>query len=106
TGSAQNQVVRLAKLAQKAGIGGLVASSGELTALRLAVGQAMKIVTPGVRPAGIDKGDQARVATPAEAIANGADDIVVGRPITAAANPAEVAKAILAEISVSRSDKQ
>jgi orotidine-5'-phosphate decarboxylase len=97
-GSAQNQVLRLAKLAQKAGIGGLVASPSELKALRQAVGQDMKIVTPGVRPAGSDKGDQARVATPAEAIANGADYIVVGRPITRAADPAAAAKAILSEI--------
>jgi orotidine-5'-phosphate decarboxylase len=98
TGSAQDQVLRLAKLAQKTGIGGLVASPSELKALRQAIGQEMKIVTPGVRPAGSDKGDQARVATPAEAIADGADYIVVGRPITAAADPAAAAKAILAEI--------
>ncbi len=97
-GSAQDQVVRLAKLAQKAGVGGLVTSPSELKALRQAIGQEMKIVTPGVRPVGSDKGDQARVATPAEAIANGADYIVVGRPITAAPNPAAAAKAILAEI--------
>src|SRR4051794_3172119 len=69
-GSAQNQVLRLAKLAQKTGIGGLVASPSELRALRQALGQKMKIVTPGVRPAGSDIGDQARVATPADAIAN------------------------------------
>src|SRR3954468_24652782 len=97
-GSAQDQVLRLAKLAQKAGIGGLVASPSELQALRQIVGQGIKIVTPGVRPAGSDKGDQARVATPAEAIANGADYIVVGRPITAAPDPAAAAKAILEEI--------
>lgn len=97
-GTAYDQVVRLAKLAQKAGVGGVVASPSELKALRQAVGQGMKIVTPGVRPAGSDKGDQARVATPAEAIANGADYIVVGRPITAAADPDAAAKAILAEI--------
>jgi orotidine-5'-phosphate decarboxylase len=97
-GNAQQQVVRLAKMAQKTGIGGLVASPSELKALREAVGHGMKIVTPGVRPAGSDKGDQARVATPAEAIANGADYIVVGRPITAAADPAAAAKAILTEI--------
>ena len=98
TGSAQDQVLRLAKLAQKTGIGGLVASPSELKALRQAIGEGMKFVTPGVRPVGSDKGDQARVATPADAIANGADYIVVGRPITAAADPAATAKAILAEI--------
>jgi orotidine-5'-phosphate decarboxylase len=96
--STQDQVVTLAKLAQKAGVGGLVASPNELKALRQAIGQEMKIVTPGVRPAGSDKGDQARVATPAEAIANGADYIVVGRPITAAQDPAAAAQAILEEI--------
>ena len=100
-GTAQDQVIRLAKLAQKAGIGGLVASPSELKALRQTLGQEMKIVTPGVRPVGSDKGDQARVATPAEAIANGADYIVVGRPITAAADPAAAAKAILEEIQKS-----
>src|SRR3954465_13619931 len=102
TGSAQDQVLKLAKLAQKAAVGGLVASPSELKALRHAIGQDMKIVTPGVRPVGSDKGDQARVATPADAIANGADYIVVGRPITAAADPAAAAKAILAEISGSQ----
>jgi len=95
---AEEQVLRLATLAKKAGVGGLVASPSELQALRKAIGQEMKIVTPGVRPAGSDKGDQARVATPAEAIANGADYIVVGRPITAAPDPAAAARAILAEI--------
>jgi orotidine-5'-phosphate decarboxylase len=98
-GSAQDQVLKLAKLAQQSGVGGLVASPSELKALRQAIGREMKIVTPGVRPAGSDKGDQARVATPADAIANGADYIVVGRPITAAADSAVAAKAILAEIS-------
>jgi orotidine-5'-phosphate decarboxylase len=97
-GPAQEQVLKLAKLAQRAGVGGLVASPNELQALRTAIGQEMKIVTPGVRPAGGDKGDQARVATPAEAIAHGADYIVVGRPITAAPDPVAAAKAILAEI--------
>jgi orotidine-5'-phosphate decarboxylase len=98
-GSAQEQVVRLAKLAQKSGLAGLVASPGEVKALRKELGPEMKIVTPGVRPAGSDKGDQARVATPADAIANGADYIVVGRPITAAPDPAAAVKAILAEIA-------
>src|SRR3954453_5735069 len=97
-GSAQEQVLKLAKLAEKARIGGLVASPSELKALRQTIGQEMKIVTPGVRPEGSDKGDQARVATPPEAIANGADYIVVGRAITAAADPAAAAAAILADI--------
>ena len=75
-----------------------MASPNELKALGQAVGQAMKIVTPGVRPAGSDKGDQARVATPAEAIANGADYIVVGRPITAAPNRRDAAVRIVDEM--------
>src|SRR5437868_1038098 len=98
SGSTQDQVLRLAKLAQRAGAGGLVASPSELKALRQTVGQEMKIVTPGVRPAGSDKGDQARVATPSQAISDGADYIVVGRPITAAPDPAAAAKTILADI--------
>jgi len=97
-GSAQDQVIKLAKLARQAGVGGLVASPSELKALRQTIGQDMNIVTPGVRPAGSDNGDQARVATPSEAIANGADYIVVGRPITAAADPGAAARAILAEM--------
>jgi orotidine-5'-phosphate decarboxylase len=97
-GSSEAQVVRLATVAHRAGVGGLVASPNELKALRAAIGQDMRIVTPGVRPVGSERGDQARVATPAEAIANGADYIVVGRPITAAPDPAAAAKAILAEI--------
>src|SRR5437868_10879103 len=101
-GSAQDQVLKLAKLAQKTGIGGLVASPNELKALRQTIGQEMKIVTPGVRSVGSDKGDQARVATPADAIANGADYIVVGRPITAAADPAAAARMIVEEISAVR----
>jgi orotidine-5'-phosphate decarboxylase len=98
-GTAQEQVVRLAKLAERAGVGGLVASPSEVKALRKELGSATRIVTPGVRPTGSDKGDQSRVATPAEAIANGADYIVVGRPITAAADPAAACKAIFQEIS-------
>ena len=70
----------------------------ELKALRQAIGEGMKFVTPGVRPVGSDKGDQARVATPADAIANGADYIVVGRPIIAATDPLEAAESIAAEI--------
>ena len=67
--------------------------------LRSELGNGFAIVTPGVRPSGTDHGDQARVATPAEAIAAGATHIVVGRPITAAADPAAEARAILGQIS-------
>jgi orotidine-5'-phosphate decarboxylase len=93
------QALRLASLAQKAGCGGVVASAREAQAIRRALGADFRIVTPGVRPAGGPKDDQARVTTPAEAIAAGADYIVVGRPITGAKDPAAAARAILEEIS-------
>jgi len=98
-GGAQEQVLRLASLAQRAGCGGVVASAREARAIRQEVGPGFAIVTPGVRPAGGTKDDQARVATPAEAIAAGADYIVVGRPITRAKDPVAAARAILEEIS-------
>ncbi|HEV2021650.1 MAG TPA: orotidine-5'-phosphate decarboxylase [Terriglobales bacterium] len=93
------QALRLASLAQKAGCGGVVASAQEARAIRQEMGAGFAIVTPGVRPAGGAKDDQTRVATPAEAIAAGADYIVVGRPITGAKDPAAAARAILEEIS-------
>lgn len=99
TGGAKEQVLRLASLAQKAGCGGVVASAQEAKAIRQALGPGFAIVTQGVRPAGASKDDQARVATPAEAIAAGADYIGVGRPITRAKDPAAAARAILEEIS-------
>ncbi len=77
-------VVRLARLAQQAGIAGVVASPHEIGALRQACGRELVLVTPGVRPAGAATGDQQRVLTPAAALAAGADYLVIGRPITAA----------------------
>lgn len=97
--SPQEQVLRLAKLAVEAGAGGLVCSPQEVAAVRGNVGGRTKLVVPGIRPAGSAVGDQARVATPASAIDDGADYLVVGRPITAAADPATAARAIVAEIS-------
>jgi len=96
---AREQVLRLASLARKAGCGGVVASAREAQVIRRTLGASLTIVTPGVRPAGGPKDDQARVATPSEAIAAGADYIVVGRPITGAQDPAAAARAILEEIS-------
>ena len=91
--------VERARRALDAGADGIVASPREATAIRALPGAAGRlIVTPGVRPAGADPGDQKRVATPAEAIAAGADHIVVGRPIIAASDPAAAARAILAEL--------
>jgi orotidine-5'-phosphate decarboxylase len=97
-GTVLDEVVRLASLAQTCGCQGIVASARELAALRRELGSKFAIVTPGVRPAGTDHADQARVVTPAEAIAAGASHIVVGRPITEAADPAAAARAILEQI--------
>jgi orotidine-5'-phosphate decarboxylase len=97
--SPETQVVRLAKLARSAGVAGLVCSPQEVAAVRQAVGDDALLVIPGVRPAGsAGSDDQARVATPEQAIASGASMLVVGRPITQAADPAKAAAAILEEI--------
>ena len=98
-GRVQDQVLRLAALAIANGCRGVVASAREASELRSQLDGDFAIVIPGVRPAGAEAGDQARVATPAEAIAAGATHIVVGRPITTAADPASEARAILAQIS-------
>jgi len=92
------QVLRLASMAIDAGCAGVVSSAREVKALRAKLGEDFLIVTPGVRPAGSDHGDQARVVTPAEAIQSGATHIVVGRPITAAKDPAAAARGIQQEI--------
>jgi orotidine-5'-phosphate decarboxylase len=97
-GRVQDQVLRLAALAIADGCHGVVASAQEASALRSELDGDFAIVTPGVRPAGAEHGDQARVVTPAEAIAAGATHIVVGRPITGAADPASEARAILSQI--------
>jgi len=98
-GRVQDQVLRLAALALADGCHGVVASAQEASALRNELEGDFAIVTPGVRPAGAEPDDQARVVTPAEAIAAGATHIVVGRPITGAADPAAEARAILGQIS-------
>ena len=91
-----DQVMRLAAIALADGCQGLVASAHEAKALRDEFGHDFLLVTPGVRPAGAAVGDQARVVTPAEAIAAGASHIVVGRPITAAPDPVAAVRGILA----------
>jgi orotidine-5'-phosphate decarboxylase len=98
SGNVLTQVLRLGALAKSAGCVGLVASAHEARDLRRELGKGFEIVTPGVRPDGATKGDQARVLTPAEAIQAGATRLVVGRPITEAANPEDAAQQILAEI--------
>ena len=91
-------VVRYAQLTKQAGLDGVVASPQEVTLIKEACGAAFQTITPGIRPAGSAIGDQSRVMTPAEAFKQGTDYIVVGRPITAAANPREALESILKEL--------
>jgi orotidine-5'-phosphate decarboxylase len=98
-GQLKDQVLRLATLALAEGCHGVVTSAREASLLRSELGDHFAIVTPGVRPAGSGHADQRRVVTPPEAIAAGASHIVVGRPITEAADPAAEARAILTQIS-------
>lgn len=96
-GDAQTQVLRLAKLAQQAGIQGVVCSGHELEAIKSTCGQGFLAVTPGIRPASAEQGDQRRVMTPSQALASGSDYLVVGRPITQAQDPLAALKAIAEE---------
>jgi orotidine-5'-phosphate decarboxylase len=98
-GGLEGSVVRLASLALTSGCQGIVTSAREASSVRARLGDEFAIVTPGVRPAGSSVGDQVRVVTPAEAMAAGASHIVVGRPITEAADPAAEARSILDQIS-------
>jgi orotidine-5'-phosphate decarboxylase len=99
TASPADQVLRLARLAQKSGINGMVCSAEEVALLRNETGPNSLLVIPGIRPTGSAIEDQKRVATPAQAIAHGASMLVVGRPITRAADPAAAAQSILNEIA-------
>jgi orotidine-5'-phosphate decarboxylase len=92
-----------ARRAHDLGLDGIVCSAAETSALRRMVGDDMVLVTPGIRPAGSDHGDQKRVVTPADAIAAGADYLVIGRPIVAAPDPRAAAAAIVADIAKSSS---
>ena len=94
-----DQALRIAALARSAGCDAVVTSAQEVSALRKMLGEGFGIVVPGVRPRGSDRNDQQRIATPAQAISSGASHIVVGRPITQAANPATAAAAILEEMA-------
>lgn len=93
------QVVNFARLAKDAGLEGVVASPQEANLIRENCGKDFLIVTPGIRPAGSDINDQSRISTPAAAIRNGANYLVVGRPVRAAENPKLAAEKILAEIN-------
>ncbi len=90
TVSPQEQVLRLANLTKNAGLDGVVCSAQESSMLKNELGQQFKLVTPGIRPAGSDAGDQRRIMTPVEAVQAGSDYLVIGRPITQAASPADV----------------
>ncbi len=91
-------VVLRARQALEAGCAGLICSAGDLVNVRAAVGGTLKLITPGIRPAGSDVGDQKRVMTPGQAIRAGADHLVIGRPITGARDPKAALLAILDEI--------
>jgi len=93
-----DQVMRLASLTQACGLDGVVCSAQEAALLRQRLGEDFRLVTPGIRPAGSEAGDQRRVMTPTQAIAAGATDLVIGRPITAAADPVKVLQSINDEI--------
>jgi orotidine-5'-phosphate decarboxylase len=93
-GTPADQVLRLARLTQACKLDGVVCSAQEAAMLRADLGADFRLVTPGIRPAGAEAGDQRRVMTPAEALRAGATDLVIGRPITAAADPLAALKAI------------
>jgi len=97
-GSAADAAKRLAALAQESGLDGAVCSPHEVTALRAQCGPGFKLVVPGIRPAGAASDDQRRIMTAKEALAAGADYLVIGRPITGAADPAAAARTIAEEL--------
>ena len=98
-GNVESEVLGLAKLAKECGLDGAIASPREIQPIRKAVGEGFLIVTPGIRPAWAETGDQKRVMTPAQAVAAGANYIVVGRPIVAAPLPSTAAARVTAEIA-------
>lgn len=93
-----DQVLRLARLAQQCKLDGVVCSAREAATLRAALGERFRLVTPGIRPANAEPGDQRRVMTPAEALQAGASDLVIGRPITAAPDPVAALEQIQMDI--------
>jgi len=97
--NAEEQVVRLAKLTQSCGLDGVVCSPREIGPIRAACGDDFKLVVPGIRPTWSATGDQKRITTPSDAVAAGADYLVIGRPITSADDPVKAAQMIADEIS-------
>lgn len=98
-GSPLDNVLRLAALAQQSGLDGIVCSSREVTPLRAELNRDFKLVTPGIRPAGSQADDQRRIMTPADAVTNGSDFLVIGRPVTQAEDPVGVLRTINSELS-------
>ena len=98
-GGVRAQVLRLAGMTQEAGLAGVVCSAQEVSEIRRACGDSFMLVTPGIRPAGSQTGDQKRVMTPGDAVRAGIDYIVVGRPITGADDPAAAARSVVAEMA-------
>jgi orotidine-5'-phosphate decarboxylase len=96
--AAEEQVLHLAEMGLRCGLRGIVASPREIRPLREKFGNSLVIVTPGVRPAGSDVGDQKRIMTPGDAVRAGADYLVIGRPITGAPFPLDSLRAIAAEM--------
>ncbi|SDW86140.1 orotidine-5'-phosphate decarboxylase [Paenibacillus sp. CF384] len=98
SGSVEEAVVRYAQLAKQAGLGGVVASPQEVQTIKAACGADFRTITPGIRPAGAALNDQSRIMTPREAIEQGTDYMVIGRPITAAENPRLALESIIEEL--------
>ncbi|AZN40557.1 orotidine-5'-phosphate decarboxylase [Paenibacillus albus] len=98
SGSVQDAVVRYAQLTKQAGLGGVVASPQEVELIKAACGDDFQTITPGIRPAGADVNDQTRIMTPRQAIEAGTDYMVIGRPITAAADPRAALQSIIEEL--------
>lgn len=97
-GTVENAVISYARLTQQAGLDGVVASPSEVAAIKVACGSAFQTVTPGIRPAGAALNDQTRIMTPGEALKQGTDYMVIGRPITAAADPRQALESIVEEL--------
>jgi len=97
-GNVDTEVLRLARLARECGLEGVIASPREIRMLRQTMGEKFVIATPGVRPSWAEPGDQKRVMTPAEAVAAGANYLIVGRPIIAATDPMAAARRVVTEM--------